>query len=80
MQEELYGIMVYVLRVDVTKNGRYYDDTVYVTYYADADDPRILEDDIITMYGTLEGEKTYETVMGASVTIPKFDAEYVEIN
>ena len=41
MQEELYGIMVYVLRVDVTKNGRYYDDTVYVTYYADADDPRI---------------------------------------
>lgn len=80
MQEEFYSMMIYVLRVNVTQNGRYYEDTVYVTYYADADAPRILEDDIITMYGTLEGEKTYETVMGSSVTIPNFDAEYIDIN
>lgn len=82
MQEEYLGFMIYVLRVNVTKKGsyyKYYTDTVYVTYTAKADDSRILEDDIITMYGTLDGEKTYETVMGSSVTIPMFVAEYIDI-
>lgn len=78
-QEELLGLIFYVLRVDVTKSGRYYTDTVYVTYTATADAPRILEDDIIVMHGELTGEKTYTTVMGSSVTIPSFTAEYVEI-
>lgn len=81
-QETVYGIVFYVLRVNVTKKGSYYPyytDTIYVTYFADEDDPRILEEDIITMYGTLEGEKTYTTVMGASVTIPAFSAEYIDI-
>lgn len=82
MQEEYLGFMIYVLRVNVTKKGsyyKYYTDTVYVSYTAGADDARILEDDIITMYGKLDGEKTYETVMGNSVTIPKFVAEYIDI-
>ncbi len=82
-QESFYGLVIYVLRVDVTKTGSYYvhyEDTVYVTYYATADEPRILEDDIITMYGELEGEKTYTTVLGSSVTIPEFSAEYIEIH
>lgn len=78
-QQSLYGIMCYVLRVDVTKTSYGYTDTIYVTYYADEDDARILEDDIITMYGELEGEKTYKTVLGASVTIPSFSAEYIDI-
>lgn len=73
------GLVVYVMRVNVTK-GRYsYKDTVYTTYLTTEDAPRILEDDIITMYGTLEGEKTYTTVLGASVTIPAFTAIYVDI-
>ena len=78
-QEELYGLMFYVLRVDVTKSGSYYTDTVYVTYCTTTSAPRILEDDIIVMYGELTGEKTYTTVMGASVTIPSFSAEYIDI-
>ena len=82
MQEEYLGFMVYVLRVNVTKKGsyyKYYTDTVYVTYTTTSDAPRILEDDIVTMYGILDGEKTYETVMGSSVTIPMFEAEYIDI-
>lgn len=81
-QEKAYGFVIYVLRVNVTKQGTYYPyytDTVYVEYIASEDAPRILEDDIITMYGMLEGEKTYTTVMGASITIPLFDAEYIDI-
>lgn len=82
MQEEFLGYITYVLRVNVTKKGsyyKYYTDTVYVSYTVKADAARILEDDIITMYGQLDGEKTYKTVMGSSVTIPKFNAEYIDI-
>ena len=78
-QQSLYGIMCYVLRVNVTKTSYSYKDTIYVTYYAGEDDARILEDDIIVMYGELEGEKTYTTVLGSSVTIPSFSAEYIDI-
>lgn len=79
-QQKVADRLLYVLRVDVTKVRWGYDDTVYVTYSTSESDARILEDDIITMYGTLTGEKTYETVMGASVTIPSFSAEYIDIN
>ena len=81
-QDTLLGKIYYVLRVNVTKKGSYYTyytDTIYVTYTASEDDPRILEEDIITMYGELQGEKTYTTVMGASMTIPSFSAEYIDI-
>ncbi len=74
-QQEMYGMMVYVLRVGTAG----YSDVVYVTYYASANSKRILEDDRITMYGELTGTKTYTTVMGASITIPSFTAEYIDI-
>lgn len=81
-QTKLLGKLFYTLRVNVTKKGsyyKYYTDTVYVTYTASETAPRILEDDIITMYGVLEGEKTYTTVLGASMTIPSFDAKYITV-
>ena len=78
-QSDFLGLTYYVLRVDVTKGKYYYEDTVYVTYFASEDDERILEDDIITMYGELTGEETYTTIFGASVTIPSFAAEYITI-
>lgn len=31
---------------------------------------KILDDDIITVYGTVVGDYSYETVMGAEVTLP----------
>lgn len=69
----------YTLRVNITKDGRYWDDTILVSYTKnDSSEPRILEDDIITMYGFLAGTHTYETVLGASVTVPLFYATYVE--
>ena len=79
VQDTSFGMTYYVMRVDVTKKGSYYTDTVYVTYWPPSDAPRILEDDIIVMYGTLKGEKTYTTILGASVTIPSFSAKYIDI-
>lgn len=74
------------LRVNVTRDKLgFYDDTIYVVWknYDREHDPvtinRILKDDIVTMYGTLNGIQTYETTSGSSVTIPKFDAQYIEL-
>lgn len=72
----------YTLRVSVTK-GKYgfYSDPILVTYTKkDSNENRLLEDDIVTLYGQLAGTYTYTTVLGSSVTIPLLNAEYVELN
>ena len=69
----------YTLRVDITKTRWGYDDTILVSYSAKDGDSRILEDDIVTMYGLLGGTYTYETVMGNSLTVPLLYAEYISI-
>lgn len=69
-----------VLRVNVTKGSYTYEDTIYVNYTREnSSESRILEDDIITMYGSLAGLETYKTVLGGSITIPKIYAEYIEL-
>ena len=50
--------------------------TIYVTYYGDKN---FIVDDMIKMYGTMEGTQTYTTVMGASMTVPKFSASYIDL-
>lgn len=79
--QESYGTTI--LRVAITKNGNdrnyYYSDTIYVTYgYSDG--LRVLEDDVITMYGKLNGEKTYTSILDQSITLPSFDAYYAELS
>ena len=65
----------YTLRVNVAK-GEYgfWDDAVYVTYTGE----RLLEDDIIALYGKVKGRKTYAAVLGNQITIPKVEALLVE--
>ena len=64
-----------VLRV-ATKG--HWDNVIYVTIYGELKQ-RILEDDKVTLWGEYAGIKTYTTVMGASMSIPHLDAEYVSI-
>ena len=52
---------------------------MYVAYYRAAGEARILEDDRVTVYGTSRGLYTYETVMGAEVTIPFIWADSVTV-
>ena len=68
------------MRVNVTQNeyGNW-EDTLYVNYIPVEGELRILEDDIITIYGEMMDLKTYETVMGSSVTIPQVYARYIEL-
>lgn len=76
MEQEALSSTYVVLRIATRGN---YDDVVYVTYYRDSDEARILEDDRVIVYGTCEGLHTYETVLGSSVTLPKFSAESVSL-
>ena len=67
--------------LNVTKDEYgFYDDTIYCNYtYKDGED-KILEDDIITIYGTCKGETSYYTVLGAKNTIPEIDIQYYSID
>lgn len=70
----------YTLRVNITPGRYYWSDTILVSYEKQSyNEQRILEDDIVMMYGMLFGTHTYETVMGASVTVPLMFAEYIDI-
>lgn len=69
------------LRVNVTK-GKYdiWENTIYVNYTRESNtEDRILEDDIITIYGKLDGLKTYEATSGASISIPQIIATTIKI-
>lgn len=68
-------------RVNITR-GSYgiYKDTIYVSYLPSSDESRILENDIITIYGTNSGTISYETVMGATLTIPSVIAVYIDVH
>lgn len=68
------------IRLNVTKNEYgWYEDTIYGTYTYKEGEGKILEDDIVTIYGTCDGDYTYTSIMGASVTLPKIDIEYITI-
>ena len=82
---QLTGEVIQVLeegkRIDIRINmNGVYDHTIYITYTLKDGECRILDGDIITVYGTFEGLVTYESVMGASVTIPRVDAKYIEMD
>ena len=67
-----------ILRINITKNEYdFWEDTIYATYkYSDENESKILEDDIITVYGICKGDKTYTSVLGSSVTIPSIEVKY----
>ena len=54
-----------------------YDHIVYVTASGVKTAGKILEDDMVTVYGKCSGETTYESVMGASITLPSVEAKYI---
>lgn len=70
------------IRLATKNNGYgYFDDVIYIVYDASIVPFRILEKDIITVYGVSSGLYTYTSVQNVSITIPliaveKIDASY----
>ena len=54
----------------------FYDDDILVVY---EEKTKILEDDIVTIYGQAGGNYTYETVLGANKEVPIVYAKYYKI-
>ena len=70
----------YTFRVNVSRTSYGWTDTILVSYTKkEASESRLLEDDVVDLYGILGGTYTYETVMGNEMTIPLLYAEYVEL-
>lgn len=71
------------MRVNVTKKGTpeftYWEDTVLVEYTRPSNESRILEEDIIQFWGTVEGRITYEAIFGQEVTLPEIGAKYITV-
>lgn len=81
--QTMYGTLGVNLRVNITKKGSYstyYTDTIYVTYYPKEGEDKILEDDIITIWGTSYGDTSYTSTIGATITLPYISAKYITIN
>lgn len=78
VSEGYFGVTNY--RISVTQ-GSYgiWTDTVFVTYSLPSGSAKILEDDIVDIYGESTGAYTYTAVMGQSVTIPGISAVYIGI-
>ena len=58
----------------------YYDGTIYAFYTRKPDEGKFLEDDVVTIYGQNQGTVTYESVLGAEITLPCVSIEYIELN
>lgn len=73
----------YTLRVNVSRvsRGTYdrWQDTIYVDYRAgSAAEPRILNDDVVQLWGEYVGIASYKAVLGQTVQIPRVVARAVD--
>lgn len=69
----------YSLRINVTNNDGWYQDTIFATLSSNSFNGRILEDDIVTIYGKLAGLYEYESIFGELITVPLLNAEYIDL-
>lgn len=75
--QNVYGDK-YMLRISTkqsTFSEMYLEDTLYVNY----EGTRLLEGDIVDLWGRSVGLKTYTAVLGNEITIPEIDALHIEI-
>lgn len=74
------------LRINVTKEEfEYIDDvmwtdTIYATVTIPEGADKLLEDDVITFWGTCDGNYSYTSVLGNQISLPKIDIKYYELN
>jgi hypothetical protein len=76
---EIIQVMDDCYRVAVEKTN-YGWDFNSVVYTCGSSDVRILEEDVVQIYGFGDGIQRYRTVLGATVEIPRIKAVRIEIN
>lgn len=71
-----YRINVTQDKIGSSSPSYFYDDTILVVDNRTSGG-RILEGDIVALYGVMAGNCTYTTVLGASKTVPLMSAKYI---
>lgn len=56
-----------------------YDDVILAAYESDLIDFRVLEDDMVNLYGTCMGLYTYNSTLGAEISVPLVICEHIEL-
>ena len=75
-QDDSNGNYVFRLATGQSEYGGYYiDDIVWINYRGD----RLIEDDVIDVWGKVIGLKKYESIFGAEVTIPEITSLHTEL-
>lgn len=64
------------LRIAVNSD---YNNILFVYYASSIIDIRVLDDDMITLYGTSKGLQTYQSTLGGNITIPLIAIEKIEM-
>jgi hypothetical protein len=62
----------------IAQNGDY-DNMYLVIYKRPEGESRVLEDDTVTVYGVCSGDYTYESTLGANITVPAIMAFAIDI-
>lgn len=69
-----------ILRVNVTEGEwGFWTDTIFVDWKRAPDDVRVLEDDIVGVWGQVLGRKEYTSLFGQQIIIPWVKAVVVEV-
>lgn len=75
------NIVAYRISVEQDAYGYWTSDKViYVTYIREGNDNRLLENDIVELWGTSGGTITYKSAMGGDITIPSVVARIMQLS
>ena len=87
---KFYGKVVQVTEGDNETNlrvatraieyGCYYEDVVLVYYNPKIMASRVLENDMITLYGVSKGLHTYKSTMSGNITVPLIAVDKIDVN
>lgn len=73
------GASEYLISVTQDEYG-FWSDNVYVLFDTSSLGTKLLDEDIVHFYGEVSGTKSYTSVLGESITVPKITAVYMSID
>lgn len=84
---KFYGKIIQVMESDTGEYTQYrfaiddnYDTVAYIEISKEQLTSRLLEDDLVTIYGESFGTITYESTMGGNITVPAIIVNMFELN
>ena len=79
--QTIQGASAVELRINITKGEYgYHEDTIYALHIPKEGEDKILEKDIVTIWGIAQGDYSYTSVLGSTITLPFVNVNYLEIN